>query len=45
MYIYEFSKIINKESDAYIVWETDKNIAFLDYNPINEGHMLIVPKI
>lgn len=41
----DFCKIINKEIDAFIVHETDKNIVFLDYAPINEGHVLIVPKI
>lgn len=41
----DFCKIISKELDAHIVCETDKNIAFLDYEPINEGHVLIVPKI
>jgi len=41
----DFCKIINKELDAHIICETDKNTAFLDYEPINEGHVLIVPKI
>lgn len=41
----DFCKIIDKELDAFVVCETDKNIAFLDYEPINEGHVLIVPKI
>ena len=41
----DFCKIIDKELAAFVVCETDKNIAFLDYEPINEGHVLIVPKI
>lgn len=41
----DFCKIINKELDTSLVYETDKNIVFLDYGPINEGHMLICPKI
>lgn len=31
--------------EAYIVCETDKDIVFLDYEPINEGHVLIVLKV
>ena len=34
-----------RKNDAFVVYETDKNIAFLDYEPINEVHVLIVPKI
>lgn len=40
----DFCKIIEKKIDAFIIHETDKNIVFLDYAPINEGHVLIVPK-
>lgn len=40
----DFCKIIEKKIDAFIIHETDKNIVFLDYSPINEGHVLIVPK-
>lgn len=39
-----FTKIINREIPAEIVWENDKFIAFLDINPIVEGHTLLVPK-
>ena len=39
-----FSKIINREIPAYIVAEDDYNIAFLDINPLAEGHVLVVPK-
>lgn len=39
-----FSKIINREIPAYIVAEDDHNIAFLDINPLAEGHVLVVPK-
>lgn len=39
-----FCDIIQKKSDAIIVHETEKSIAFLDIEPINEGHVLIVPK-
>lgn len=41
----DFCKIISKELDTSLVYETDKNIAFLDYGPINEGHVLICPKM
>ncbi|MCQ2529325.1 MAG: HIT family protein [Saccharofermentans sp.] len=41
----DFCKIINKEIKAYVPYESDKNIVFLDYEPINEGHVLICPKV
>lgn len=39
-----FCDIINKCSPAHIVYEDDKLITFLDMDPVNEGHVLIVPK-
>lgn len=39
-----FCKIINKEIPANIIYENEEVIAFLDVNPINEGHTLLVPK-
>lgn len=32
-------------TDAHIVDETEKTITFLDINPANEGHVLIIPKM
>lgn len=39
-----FSRIINGEIPCYKVAENDKFFAFLDINPVNWGHTLIVPK-
>lgn len=39
-----FTKIIRGEIPCHKVAETDKHIAFLDINPIAEGHTLVVPK-
>ncbi|GJM60294.1 MULTISPECIES: HIT family protein [Persicobacter] len=39
-----FTKIINREIPGQIVAEDDHHIAFLDINPLVEGHTLIVPK-
>lgn len=39
-----FTKIIKREISAEIIWENEKFIAFLDINPIVEGHTLLVPK-
>ncbi len=39
-----FCKIINKEIPAPIVYEDDKILAFLDINPVNKGHTLVIPK-
>lgn len=41
----EFCKIINKQAPANIVYESENVIAFLDIDPIHEGHVLIVPKV
>ena len=39
-----FCNIIAKEIPAHVVWEGDRFIAFLDVNPVNPGHLLIVPQ-
>ncbi|MAV64555.1 MAG: histidine triad nucleotide-binding protein [Candidatus Marinimicrobia bacterium] len=39
-----FSKIINKEIDAEIIYEDNQVIAFEDSNPQAPIHILIVPK-
>ena len=39
-----FTKIINREIPAEVVYEDDLVIAFLDINPVNKGHLLVVPK-
>ena len=40
-----FCEIVNKEEKAHIVYESENVIAFLDIDPINERHVLVVPKI
>lgn len=39
-----FTKIINGEIPSYKIAEDDKHYAFLDINPVVEGHTLVVPK-
>lgn len=39
-----FSRIIAREIPAHIVAEDDKYLAFLDINPLVEGHTLVIPK-
>ncbi|MBD5295945.1 MAG: HIT family protein [Bacteroides sp.] len=39
-----FSKIIAGEIPCYKIAENDKFFAFLDINPVNWGHTLVVPK-
>ena len=39
-----FTKIINREIPATIVFENDKVIAFKDINPAAPVHILVVPK-
>lgn len=39
-----FCKIISKEIPADIVYEDGFSLAFLDINPVNIGHTLLLPK-
>jgi histidine triad (HIT) family protein len=39
-----FSKIISGEIPAYKVAESIDFLAFLDINPLAEGHVLVIPK-
>jgi len=40
-----FSKIITGEIPSYKIAEDEKFFAFLDINPLAEGHTLVIPKI
>jgi histidine triad (HIT) family protein len=40
-----FSKIIDREIPAQIIYEDDKTVAFLDAFPTQPGHTLVVPKV
>ncbi len=39
-----FCKIVSGEVPSYKVYEDEKTLAFLDINPINVGHTLVIPK-
>lgn len=39
-----FSKIVSGEIPSYKVAENEKFLAFLDINPLAEGHTLVIPK-
>lgn len=39
-----FSKIIDREIPADIVYEDDDVLAFLDISPVTPGHTLVIPK-
>ncbi|OGE90458.1 MAG: hypothetical protein A2722_03030 [Candidatus Doudnabacteria bacterium RIFCSPHIGHO2_01_FULL_50_11] len=39
-----FCKIISGHLPAHKVYEDEKILAFLDINPVNPGHTLVVPK-
>lgn len=39
-----FCKIAKGESPSYKVYEDENFLAFLDIFPINEGHVLLIPK-
>jgi histidine triad (HIT) family protein len=39
-----FSKIIAGEIPCHKVYEDDRVLAFLDINPLSEGHTLVIPK-
>ena len=40
-----FSKIISGEIPSFKIAENEKFYAFLDINPLVEGHTLVIPKI
>lgn len=40
-----FTKIINGEIPSYKIAENEKFYAFLDINPLVEGHTLVIPKL
>ena len=39
-----FTRIINGEIPSYKVAEDENFLAFLDINPLEKGHTLVVPK-
>ncbi|MBI2459617.1 MAG: HIT family protein [Parcubacteria group bacterium] len=39
-----FCKIIAGQIPSYKVYEDESTLAFLDINPVNPGHTLVVPK-
>ncbi len=39
-----FCDIINNKVPAAKIWEDENFLAFLDINPINPGHTLLIPK-
>ncbi len=39
-----FSRIVAGEIPCHRVYETDHVLAFLDINPLAEGHALVIPK-
>ncbi len=39
-----FCKIAKKEEKAYIIYEDERTMAFLDINPLSKGHTLVIPK-
>ncbi len=40
-----FTRIINGEIPCHNVAEDDRFLAFLDINPLREGHTLVIPKV
>lgn len=40
-----FTRIINGEIPCYKIAEDDRFFAFLDINPLSEGHTLVIPKL
>jgi len=39
-----FTRIVNGEIPCYKVAEDERFLAFLDINPLQEGHTLVIPK-
>ena len=40
-----FCKIINQEIPAYVIYEDDLALAFLDISQVTKGHTLVIPKV
>ncbi len=40
-----FCKMVTGDIPPLKVWENDKYLAFLDINPIQNGHTLVIPKL
>ena len=40
-----FCKIIAGQIPCFKVFEDDETLAFMDINPVNEGHTLVIPKL
>ena len=39
-----FSKIISGDIPSFKVFEDEQTLAFMDINPANDGHCLVIPK-
>lgn len=39
-----FCKIVAGETPASVVFESESGLAFLDVNPLSDGHLLFVPR-
>lgn len=39
-----FTKIVRGEIPSYKIYEDERYYAFLDINPLTEGHTLVIPK-
>ena len=39
-----FCKIVSGEIPSFTLFEDDATLAFMDINPANEGHALVIPK-
>jgi histidine triad (HIT) family protein len=39
-----FCKIVANQVPSYVIYDDARTMAFLDINPINPGHALVVPK-
>lgn len=40
-----FTKIVNGEIPCYKIAEDERFFAFLDINPVQKGHTLVIPKV
>ena len=40
-----FCQIVNRERPASIVYRDEKVLAFMDFRPVNPGHVLVIPKV
>jgi histidine triad (HIT) family protein len=41
----DFCWIVGDQSESHVLWDDDLVLAFMDINPVTDGHCLVIPKV